>query len=330
MNKRFFFVWTVFVTLFAFFGVTGTASAASEAPLKVRIGADSASFSYQFRVAFAAGIFKKHGIDAEISTFAYGIDTVNAAILGETDTAEAMDFAAASRFSQSNKLRVVSLITVSNLDGAKLYTRNSDVKTPKDIEGKRIGVQKATANEYEWGRFFAKHGIDKNKVTQIYLGSNAELLAAYQANEIDANWVSADTEKFVLEIPESRSLGNHELSGYLQRGYLLVDEEFIKNNKEGLVRFLKAIDEATTFINEKPDETAKIANKDLKVPIDAAKKNIFAHTYYIRLLQEDVDTIRDVANWAVDNGLIKNRYDVNRVLYLEAIKEAFPDRINIK
>jgi NitT/TauT family transport system substrate-binding protein len=312
------------------FVLTSPIMAADEKPLKLRIGADSASFSYQFRVALAAGIFEKYGIDAEISTFSYGIDTVNAAILGETDTAEAMDFAAASRFSENNKLKVVSLITISNPDGARLYTRNGDIKVPKDIEGKRVGVQKATADEYRWGRLFEKHGIDKGKVEQVYLGSNAELAAAYQADEIDAYWVAPDTEAAVLAIPESRSLGNNEISGYLMRGFFLVDEEFIKNNREGIVKLLKALDEATTFINEKPDETAIIANKDLKVPVDAAKKNIFAHTYIIRLLQEDVDTIRDVANWALDNGLIKNRYDVNDVLYLDAIKEAFPNRVDVR
>jgi NitT/TauT family transport system substrate-binding protein len=303
---------------------------AADGALKIRIGADSASFSYQFRVAQAAGIFKKYDIDAEIFTFSYGIDTVNAAILGETDTAEAMDFAAASRFSESNKLKVVSLITLSNPDGAKLYTRNDSVKSVKDLEGKRVGVQKATADEYRWGRLFEKNGIDKSKVEQVYLGSNAELLAAYLAKEIDAYWVSADTEAAVLEIPESRSLGNNEISGYLMRGYALIDADFIEKNKDGVVRFIKALDEASAFINEKPDETAAIANKDLKVPVDAAKKNIYAHKYVIRLLQEDVDNISGVANWAVDNGLIKNRYDVKDVLYLDAIREAFPDRVDVK
>ncbi|MDR3166296.1 MAG: ABC transporter substrate-binding protein [Synergistaceae bacterium] len=305
-------------------------AASSYAGTKVRIGADSASFSYPFRVALSTGIFEKHNIDAEIFTFAYGIDTVNAAILGETDTAEAMDFAAASRFSDNNQLRVVCLITISNPGGSNLYTRNPEIKTLKDLEGKKVGVQKATANEYTWGRLFAKHGIDKTKVEQIYLGSNAELLAAYQAKEIDAFWVSADTEAAVLEIPESRSLGNNEISGYLSRGYLLINEDFIKDNKETVVGFIKALDEASAFINEKPDETAVIANKDLKIPLDAAKKNIYAHKYIVRFLQEDVDTISDVANWAVDNGLIRNRYDVKDVLYLDAIKEAFPDRVDVK
>ncbi len=57
---------------------TASASAASDA-LTIRVGADSAAFSYQFRVAKKAGIFDKYHINAEISTFSYGIDTLNAA-----------------------------------------------------------------------------------------------------------------------------------------------------------------------------------------------------------------------------------------------------------
>jgi NitT/TauT family transport system substrate-binding protein len=199
----------------------------------------------------------------------------------------------------------------------------------KDLEGKKVGVQKATADEYRWGRLFEKNGIDAGKVEQIYLGSNAELLAAYLAGQIDAYWVAPDTESAVLEIPESRNLGNQELSGYAMRGFLLVDYDFIDKNKEGIVRFLKALDEASAFIDGHPDETAVIANKDLKAPVEAAKKNIYAHRYIIRLLQEDVDTIRNVAGWALDNKLIRNRYDVNDVLYLDAIREAFPDRVDV-
>ncbi|MDR1650355.1 MAG: hypothetical protein LBR87_01050, partial [Synergistaceae bacterium] len=71
----------------------GAANAADA--LKIRVGADSSSFSYQFRVAEGAGIFDKYDIDAEVFTFSSGIDTLNAAILGETDSAQAADFAVA-------------------------------------------------------------------------------------------------------------------------------------------------------------------------------------------------------------------------------------------
>jgi NitT/TauT family transport system substrate-binding protein len=304
-------------------------SAGGEKPFVVRVGVDSHAFSFQFRVAKRAGIFDKHNINADIFTFSYGIDTINAAILGETDSAEAMDFAVASRFSESNKLRILATITTANPDGSHLYVRHNDIKSPADLKGKRIGVQKATANEYTWARLLEKYGIDKNGVNYVYLSSNAELLAAYQANEIDALWVGADLEKAVNEIPASRNLGNVSLTGYLQRGFLLLDANLIAQDPAGVERFLKALDEATTFIKEHPEETARIAYDDLKLPVDAALKSILAQNYELRLSQEDLDQITSVANWSIDNGLIRNRYNIGDFVDLTPLRNALPGRVTV-
>jgi NitT/TauT family transport system substrate-binding protein len=308
----------------------GTPASAAEKPFTVRIGVDSHAFSFQFRVAKKAGIFDKHNIEAEIFTFSYGIDTINAAILGETDSAEAMDFAVASRFSESNKLRILATITTANPAGSHLYVRHNDIKSPADIKGKRIGVQKATANEYTWAKLLEKYGIDKNGVTYVYLGSNAELLAAYQANEIDALWVSADLEKAVNEIPSSRNLGNvYDLTGYLQRGFLLLDAGVLARDPAGVERFLKALEEATVFIKEHPEETAQIAYEDLKLPVDAALKSILAQDYQLRLSLEDLDQITSVANWSIDNGLIKNRYNIRDFVDITSLRNALPEKLTV-
>jgi NitT/TauT family transport system substrate-binding protein len=298
-------------------------------PLKIRVGTDAHAFSMQFRVALKKEIFKKYNIDAEISTFSYGIDTVNAAILGETDSAEAMDFALASRFSDGYKLRVVASITESVPSGSHLYVRNDAIQSPADIRGHRIGVQKATANEYTWARYFEKWNIPSDQVEYVYLSSNAELLTAYQANQIDALWVSADTEAAIKEIPQSRSLGDNSLGGYLSQGYLLLDADFIKANPDGVARFLKALDEATTFINTNPEESAQIAYQELRIPLDAARKALASLRYEVRLTQADLDVISNVASWSYANGLFRNQYNLRDFVDPAPLRAALPGKVSL-
>jgi NitT/TauT family transport system substrate-binding protein len=302
----------------------------AEKPLDIRIGADSAAFSYQFRVALSAGIFAKHNINAEISTFSYGIDTINAAILGETDSAEGMDYAVASRFSESNNLRIVSLIGGPSKENEKLWVRDDAIQSPKDLVGKKLGVKKGTVNEYVWGKVFEINGIDPSQVEQIYLGSDAELLAAFQAGEVDAFWATVAIEDSVRAVSGSRILGDLDLAQFLYRGYLLLDAKFIEENKEGVVRFLTALDEATTYIKEHPEETAQIAYDDLKVPKEATLKSLESYNYTVSLSQDDLDHITNVANWAIENGLIKNKYDITQFLYLDGLREALPDKLTVK
>jgi NitT/TauT family transport system substrate-binding protein len=298
-------------------------------PVKIRVGVDSSSFSYQFRVAEGAGLFDKYGFDAEVFTFSYGIDTLNSAILGETDSAQAADFAVASRLSVGNNLRILSHILTYNIDGTQLWVRDPAIETAADLKGKRLGVQKGTVNEYVWGRFFLKQGFDPKEVEQVYLGSNAELLAAFQAGELDALWISQEYVGVASAVENGRKLGNYELAGFNPRAFALLDIKFIEANRDKIPDLLRALDEATTFLKEKPDEAAQIIARDLKIPVDAAREGIKTYTYEIRFLQEDLQDVADVAEWSINNGLIKNAYDVRATLYLDAIEAAFPDRVTV-
>jgi NitT/TauT family transport system substrate-binding protein len=304
--------------------------AAADAPLKIRLGVDSGSFSFQFRVAQASGIFRKHGIEADISTYSFGIDTINAAILGQTDSAEGMDYAVASRFSESNDLRIVAYIGGPKPEGEKLYTRLPEINGVADLKGKTLGVKKGTVNEYIWGKVFEHHGLDPKEVEQVYLGSSAELLAAYQTGEVDAFWASTEVAQAVREVPGSKLLGDLGLAKAVYRGYLLLDEKFIQANEAAIVRLLRALDEATAYIAAHPEETAQIIYDDLKVPKEAVLEALKFYNYDIRLSTDDVDHLANVADWSVENGLIKNRYDIRRFVYPDALREALPEKLTVR
>ncbi|MDR1656514.1 MAG: ABC transporter substrate-binding protein [Deltaproteobacteria bacterium] len=297
---------------------------------KIRIGAEASSFAFQFRVALAAGIFEKYDLDAEIFSFAYGIDTLNATVLGETDSAEAADFAIASRLAPGSKLRIVAFILSPADDACKLYVRDDSIKVTADLKGRRIGVKKGTVNEYEWGKFFEKFGINPQEVQYEYLSSTADQIAAFQGGDIDAFWGVTDIESTVLKVPGSRTIGDYGLLGSRYKAFVLLDELFIKNNPDAVVRLVKALDEATTFIKNNPEEVADIAYRDLKIPRDAALAGIKTLNYDIRLWQEDLDQINDVYNWSFDHGLIKNKYVLSDYVYTDAIREALPDKVTVK
>ncbi|MDR1488021.1 MAG: ABC transporter substrate-binding protein [Deltaproteobacteria bacterium] len=317
-------VMTVLLSLWA------VSSAQSAEKTKIRIGAEATSFAFQFRVALSEGIFDKYDLDAEIFSFAYGIDTLNATVLGETDSAEAADFAIASRLAAGSNLRIVAFILSPATNAAKLYVRDESIKVPADLKGKRIGVKKGTVNEYEWGKFFEKFDIDPKEVSYEYLSSTSDQIAAFQGGDIDAFWGITDIESVVLKVPGSRAIGDYSLLGSRYKAFLLLDDGFIKNNPKAVVNLVKALDEATTFIKNNPDKVAQIAFRDLKIPVESARAGIDTLEYDIRLHQEDLDQINDVYKWSREHGLIKNEYELADFVYSDAIKEALADKVTIK
>jgi NitT/TauT family transport system substrate-binding protein len=304
-------------------------SAEAAEKTKIRIGAEASSFSFQFRVALAAGIFDKYDLDAEIFSFSYGVDTLNATVLGETDSAEAADFAIASRLAPNSNLRVVAYILSPADDACKLYVRDDSIKVPADLKGRRIGVKKGTVNEYEWGIFLEKFGIKPDEVHYEYLTSTSDQIAAFQGGDIDAFWGVTDIESTVLKVPGSRTIGDYALLGSKYKAFLLLDDSFIKKNPQAVVNLVKALDEATGYIKANPEEVAQIAWREIKMPLDVGRSSQKTLNYEIRLLQEDLDQIDKVYKWSFEHGLIKTRYVLSDLVYADAIRQALPEKVNV-
>ena len=303
------------------------ASNSNEQKFKIRIGADSSAFSYPFRVALEEGIFKKHNIDAEITTFSYGIDTLNALILDQVDIGEGMDFAIGTRIGENSNLKVISFIGSPTQKNAQLYVVGDDIKSPSDLTGKRIGVQKGTVNEYIWAQLFKKYNVDQSSVKMNYLQSDAELITAFNSGQLDALWVSNSQKDKISKIEGIKSLGDYSIIDFRMRGYTALKKDFIENNKEGIKQLLLALNEANEFIASNPEKTAEIAYKDLKTPKENALKDLANYEYKLRFSQDDFDHINSVIDWSIQNGLIKKKYDFKDYVDTSLLKEALPDSV---
>ncbi|MDR2455955.1 MAG: ABC transporter substrate-binding protein, partial [Deltaproteobacteria bacterium] len=200
---------------------------------------------------------------------------------------------------------------------------------PADLKGRRIGVKKGTVNEYEWGKFFEKFGIDPDEVTYEYLSSTSDQIAAFQGGDIDAFWGVTDIEGAVFKVPGAKAIGDYGLLGSKYKAFLLVDEGLIKRSPEAVVNLVKALDEATAFIKANPEEVAQIAYREIKMPLDVGRISQTTLNYEIRLLKEDLAQIDDVYKWAFEHGLVKNRYNLGDFVYSAAIKQALPDKVDL-
>jgi NitT/TauT family transport system substrate-binding protein len=303
---------------------------AGNGKFKIRIGADSAPFSFQFRVAKAKGLFDKYNIDAEIQNFSFGIDTVNALILDQVDSGEAMDYALATRLGKDSDLRIVSYIATPSLDGSSLYVVGDGIKSPADLTGKNIAAQKGTVNEYVWAQTFKKFGVDPKTVNMLYFSSNSEMIAAVQTGKADAIWVDKSNQSKIAEIANIKALGDYHLIDFEMKGYLTLKDQFIKAHPEAVGNFLKALNEASDYIAKNPQETAEIAYQDLKLPKADVLKTLETYTYHVRFSQADYDHLHNIVTWSVQNGLIKNSYAVQDYLSLDILKKTLPEAVTYK
>lgn len=301
-------------------------AADAQKPIHVRFGGDASTFSLQFHVAKEKGFFAKHGIDPEIVTYSFGIDTLNAALADQVDVGEAMDFAALSRFS-SGDLKILSFIQTDKAEKTKLLARDG-IQSPQDLKGKNFGISKATVNEYVVSRYLDKYGYKDGEVNRVGLTSAAEIFAAFERGDVKVAFFSGTWLDKAEKVNGAKVIGTQADIPFSARGFLVVKDKLLKEQPEAARRILLALDEASKWITENPEGTGEIAFKALKLPKDGVARDIKDITNDIRLSTDDVQQLKDVYEYAVKNNLIKGGFALKDKIVIDPLKAALPQKVS--
>ncbi|MED4403951.1 ABC transporter substrate-binding protein [Metabacillus fastidiosus] len=305
------------------------ASTEGEKTAKVRIGIDTAAGgSLQIRAANTEGYFEKHGIEPQLSNFAYGIDTINALLTEQTDTGLAADYALLNSLNRGD-LVVISSLSHSTSETIKKseILAVKDINEPAQLKGKKIGVAKGTVSEYHWAKYLEHLGIKEEEVHYVPFSTPDEAIIGVKKGDIDAvlaNGAVIEKYKAIDGVHKIDDLSSIDIS---LSAYLVANRKFAEENPKAVVNVLKAIKEGMAYVKENPDGTAEIAYKELKVKKEDTLRDLERSNYTLEFKQEDFDHLSTMKEWLLDKNLLKKDYDLQDKLVLEPLREAFPESV---
>ncbi|MED4454195.1 ABC transporter substrate-binding protein [Metabacillus fastidiosus] len=305
------------------------ASTEGEKTAKVRIGIDTAAGgSLQIRAANTEGYFEKHGIEPQLSNFAYGIDTINALLTEQTDTGLAADYALLNSLNRGD-LVVISSLSHSTSETIKKseILAVKDINEPAQLKGKKIGVAKGTVSEYHWAKYLEHLGIKEEEVHYVPFSTPDEAIIGVKKGDIDAvlaNGAVIEKYKAIDGVHKIDDLSSIDIS---LSAYLVANRKFAEGNPKAVVNVLKAIKEGIAYVKENPDGTAEIAYKELKVKKEDTLRDLERSNYTLEFKQEDFDHLSTMKEWLLDKNLLKKDYDLQDKLVLEPLREAFPESV---
>ena len=145
-------------------------------------------------------------------------------------------------------------------DSARAFAvkSGSGIKRPKDWEGKKVGV-KPGAPWTEYLAMLAYDKVDRSKITEVPVGfSSVEL----KDGLVDVLPVFIGNEPFVLKNTLNTPvdlLYPKDFGSPLVGTTMVANKDYIKNNRETMIRFLKATMKAQEYFIDHPDETIQMA-----------------------------------------------------------------------
>jgi len=154
-------------------------------------------------------------------------------------------------------------VVYTNIDrpGYQLWSGQPEIKSLKDLIGKRVGVtSRGDTQELSVRLLLRKHGIDANSVAYISVGFGATRLAALQAGAIDAAPLGAG-DFAQLKHPKGHMLGDTEKEIRFAYVGLAVSNRLLARQPNLVERFLRSVIRGREYARRYREQTIPILDK---------------------------------------------------------------------
>lgn len=233
-------------------------------PLHIRIAVHTQVMGAPDVIAIRQGYFKQEGLDVEWRRFALGKEGRDAMIAGALDinsTAPTPFLIGLDKGIPFTAIAVNSYFCGTN---HVVVRKESDINTPAQLKGKKIGLPKGTITEYVLlSRMLPAYGLKTGDYEIASIPDAKDRMPSLIAKAIDAAtladpFVAAGENEGLI-----RSIG--DFCKYDPMPFMLTaTQKIVKDNPQAVVAYLRGWLRAVTLLKDKPVEAATVYADDQK------------------------------------------------------------------
>jgi NitT/TauT family transport system substrate-binding protein len=259
--------WDRLVLVIVFIGaVTLTGSVSAQE--KMRMGLSSVSGLHSaVWVAEEKGLFRKNGLDVEvIVTGQGGTAGISALLANDIQMVNsAGDVLVAAALRGGDTVMVASVVN----KGLQRLVSKPEIKTPADLKGKRVGVTRIGAVSHSvLLMMLQRWKMNVNDVQVLQLGSSPNMLASLDKGGVEAAVLTIPS-MFVAEDRGYRVLLDMaDTDIYYLHTMVATTRQYIKANREKVLRFLRGYVEGIAFVKHNKKESLDVVKKKLRLGPD--------------------------------------------------------------
>lgn len=271
-------------------------------------------------VGVKTGIFAKHGLDVEISNFAGGAKLHQAMAAGAVDVGVGAGPELALIAKGSPELAICNATLPAPFIGIAI-PKDSPVRKPDDLKGKKIGVTTVGSLTYWLAREFARtRGWGPDGVVTVAIGGEpAGIIAAFRTKAVDAAIVATPLAFQMEEQNEGKLfMSAAEYVGNISSGTIFASKEMMDKRPDVLRRFIAGWLDTVDFMHKNKAETVKIAAEMTGfTPTVQAKEYDLTMKMFSADCKFDAESLTNLKRSFADLKLLETEPDMSK-LYTEA------------
>ena len=264
---------------------------------------------YTFYTALENGYFDEEGINVEYSTFSYGPPIIEAITAGDIDTGFLGDQPAFSAIANDVDITLVGAYIDDVLNHGLVASDQSGIESLEDLKGKTISVPFGSNAQPLLYIYLEAAGLTENDVEIVnlaYADSEASLLSG----DVDA---SVTGGQYIYDAIQEGS-GLHLVTtseGYKQYvNPIIVSTDFAKENREVVVKYLRALSKAADWIEEHHQEAADITYSYDEVKVESTLYSLDVSNINIALTKDRIQALIEGAAQSYQYELIPEEINI--------------------
>lgn len=320
-----------------FAAVAAFAIAAPAAAEKLKVGYLRVMDDAQAILAYEAGLFKKHGVDAELVEFKSGTDLIKAIVGGQVDTGVLGFTNAVAWASKGADLKVIG--GAQHGYHAIVVREETGIKDVAGLKGKTLASQTegSTADTVLKGVVLKQAGLKPDDVNIMGVSPQVAV-QSLAAKRVDAAFLfepQATIAQLTAPVKQIYEIGEVWPFPCM---VVITSGDNLKKRKDEIWKSLDAQREAITMLQKQPEQAAKhiaeyfISQPTLKtlnkgdlpretVIVDAIKSQTFSPV----LTPKELARMQEIADILTEQGSLKTRdgkpYEVKGIIDLSWQKD---------
>lgn len=272
---------------------------AAAAPLTLAL-ADLPAFA-PAQIAAAEGYFAAEGLELKILPCVNGRACLQLMTEGRAQLATVADIPLMLAAHAGVPFQIIATMGASARDNSLVARSDRGIRSPADLQGKRIGYVRGTSSHYFTDSFLLYHGIARRSITLVALdpATAAEQLAR---GEVDAAGLYQPQGPRALALLGARGLLLPNPRTYTVTLNVVAQPSVADDD---LLRVLRALSRAEKLIDREPEHARSVLAARLR--LDGPTMAAFWGQYNFRLAldQSLIITLEAQSRWALREGLVE-------------------------
>ncbi|OPX43344.1 putative aliphatic sulfonates-binding protein precursor [Ruminiclostridium hungatei] len=265
--------------------------------------------------------FNKDGIKVEYQSFTSGPPITEAFISNKLDIATYGDQPAIVAAANGAGVKAVGSFTGGYDKLALVAQIDSDIKSPKDLKGKKVGITVGTVVQHMLYLYLDSAGLKPEDVSIVNLQPN-DLITALAAKNIDAAVTVEPFTTVILAKKAGKQISDSTGLKYMA-GPIVASNDFITKYPEIINRLLKAYDKAKKWEEQNKDKASEILAKELNIPKEVVLAGIISKdTDNVKITEDVSKAFEQTYQFLRSSNFIKKDYDIKSFYDVQFLKAA--------